>query len=88
MGGMGYWQGQGRKHLLMELFNGSYECAVRLVGTDKETGDPKTGEYRLYEKFDEGKIREDAKTTSEKSTVEVSKIEILTLKSPIKEILL
>jgi hypothetical protein len=52
MGGMGYWQEQGRKHLLTELFNGSYECAIRLVGTDKETGEPKAGECRLYEKFD------------------------------------
>ena len=76
---MGYWQEQGKKHLLISLFNGEYECVVRLIGTDKETGKLKTGEYSLFEKFDEEKIRKYAKDTSENSNVQVSKIEFLTV---------
>jgi hypothetical protein len=89
MGSMGHWQEQGRKKLLASLFSGEYECAVRLVGTDKETGEPRTGEYKLFKDFYDTEIIEYAKEVSENGIVEVSKIECLILK-PImrKEILL
>jgi hypothetical protein len=89
MGSMGYWQEKGKEHLLASLFNGDYECIVRLIGTDKETGESKTGEYKLYKQFDKAEVVKYAKETSKNSNVNVSKIEVLTLTpSSIKEILL
>jgi hypothetical protein len=89
MGSMGYRQEQGRIRLLESLFSGEYECAVRLIGTDKETGEPRTGEYKLFKNSYDTEIIKYAKEASEKGIVEVSKIECLILNHIMrKEILL